>query len=388
MSVNKAFPVLLLLFLFSVLGGTAAALYFLFAKKEAGRIQFVNPEPRTITHIINASGYLAIKDSLKIGALVAGTVQKIYVKENQEVKKGELLATIDNGKADTDVREAQGRLIAAQAMYAYKKRFLERRQELFVKKLISAEEYERAVEESETARGEELSAKALLDKRTIEYNNIHIRAPDDGVIISIGVTEGIKITTDLDATVLFEFARSVDAVEAVVDIDEGDISHLGIKKKVSMVTESYPYSVLKGSIEWIGYSPRMKNNIPCYQATIELSTVDKSLRPGMTVHARIKAAKSRHGITITGQPFHIDQTLLEKVAKEDGYTLHTYAREEKKRFAKEHKNAHIRYVWVLRNKTDIYEHPIVIGLTDELSFAVEKGLSVSDKIVHYIERKK
>ena len=66
------------------------------------------PKKRNIYQIIHATGTLEIKDHIKIGSLVGGTIKDIYVEENEYVKKGQLLTEIDNGKSDTDVKEKEG----------------------------------------------------------------------------------------------------------------------------------------------------------------------------------------------------------------------------------------------------------------------------------------
>ena len=63
---------------------------------------------------------------MKIGSLVGGTIKKIYVKENDKVQKGQLLALIDNGKDDTDVKRAQGELENIEAELKYQEHYYQR----------------------------------------------------------------------------------------------------------------------------------------------------------------------------------------------------------------------------------------------------------------------
>lgn len=46
-----------------------------------------SPTKRTIYQTVYATGSLEIKDHIKIGSLVSGTIKKIFVKENSTVKK-------------------------------------------------------------------------------------------------------------------------------------------------------------------------------------------------------------------------------------------------------------------------------------------------------------
>lgn len=61
-------------------------LYF-FSKPDQDFFTIGKAQKRTITQIIKATGSLKVEDSMRIGSIVPGVIQKMYVEENEEVKK-------------------------------------------------------------------------------------------------------------------------------------------------------------------------------------------------------------------------------------------------------------------------------------------------------------
>ena len=89
------------------------------------------PQIRTIKKLIDTTGKLAVANKSKIGSLVTGVLKKLYVEENDKVKKGQLLATIDTGKDDTDVREARGFKEKTFAQYKYQENYFKRQKAIY-----------------------------------------------------------------------------------------------------------------------------------------------------------------------------------------------------------------------------------------------------------------
>ena len=102
----------------------------------------MKPTKTTIRHTVHATGILRILDNVRVGSLVGGLVKEIFVEEDDQVKKGQLLATIDNGKRDTAIRAAEGSLLQAQATYDYTLALYEREKSLFEQRLRSPQEFQ------------------------------------------------------------------------------------------------------------------------------------------------------------------------------------------------------------------------------------------------------
>jgi len=342
-----------------------------------------HPHKSTIRHTIKTTGSLHIKNSSKVGSLVAGIVKTIEVKENQSVKKGQLLATLDNGKGDTAIRIAQGALMRAQASHQYYKKVYEREKTLFASGLTSEQDLEKHELAYKLAQGDVLSAQAQLEVAQIEYKNTYIYAPEDGVVIAIGIKQGFKVTTDLNATVLFTIARDITSMEALLEVDESDIAHVAVEQKVSFSVDSHPGRVFKGILSNIRFAPVKKNNEQIYEAILDVSNDTLQLRPGMTVHATIKVAKAKDTLSVASQAFYFDYKTIKFLADRIGYTCKPLDKKEKKRCMR-CGDKEVRFAWVVKDNC-LIEKPITIGAYDTRNVEAQSGIEESDDYIIDVE---
>lgn len=345
-----------------------------------------NPQRRTIKQIIETTGKIRVTEKIKIGSLVTGIVKNLYVDENQLVKKGQLLAEIDTGKDDTDLRQEEGNLQKAKAQYKYQKSYFERQKVLYESGQIAKDAFEQVERDYLSYKGEFFTAQAKRDKAKQDFDNRKFFAPEDGIIIKIGVSEGERVTTDLKATVLFEIAKDVTKMEAVLEIDEGNIGNIKQGQKVKFTVDSFPHKMFKTTINQIGYSPKEQNGNLYYKAIIPADNSEKILRPGMSVDAKINVAKAKNVLAITSQAFMISSKVLEEIAKDLKFSFHKVEERELKKLRKEGKP--VETVWVVQKNgvaNSFVERMVTINLTDDIFFEITSGLSETDDVIVDIE---
>jgi HlyD family secretion protein len=361
-------------------------IYDFFLKTQPKQLYLTEaPKKRTINQTVYATGILEIKDHIKIGSLVSGTVKEIYVKENDVVKKGQLLALIDNGKEDTQVKKSLGELEKAKAELTYQTHYLTRQKKLFNANQISKDFFEQVKRDYEQAKADIKIKKANLLLDEIEYENTKIRAATNGIIISVGVTIGQRITTDLDATVLFIIAKDIKKMEAQLDIDESDIGQTNVGQKVTFSVGTYLDKTFHGTIRKISYAAQCKSNILSYNAYMDVNNKDLLLRPGMTISAKIKIAKSVNTLSISSQAFQLNPKLIKGIAKHLQYQHNAIPKQQKKIIEKKcNKPYHIKYVWVVENNC-FQEKAIKTHVTDENYFEIKSGITEYDNIIIDIE---
>ncbi len=379
MKIKKIITLFSVLIVIVYLTHLAYKKFFIPEKKELYKTEF--PQKRNIYQVIYATGKLEIKDNIKIGSLVAGTIKKIFVKENEKVKKGQLLATIDNGKEDTQVRKKEGELKKAKLELEYQNKYYNRQKQLFSQNQISKDFFEQIKRDLEKFKADVKIKKAELEVEQIEFKNTRALAPDDGIIISVGITKGMKITTDLDATVLFEIAKDVTKMEAKLDIDESDIGQIIKGQKVKFTVGTYLDKVFKGLITDVSYSPQFKNGILSYKATVHIDNKDQMLRPGMTINAKINVAKCIDCLAITSQAFQINSKILKKIAKKLKFNFIPIQKNRKKELQKNNKGHYsIKYVWVVQGQSFV-EKAIKVNITDDNYFEIKTGMTGNDKVI-------
>jgi HlyD family secretion protein len=367
----------------AILGGSALLYKKFFKKQTALPYTTQKPELRTIKKIIDATGKLAIANKSKIGSLVTGVLEKLYVEENDKVKKGQLLAIIDTGKDDTDVRESQGNKEKAFAEYQYQQNYYRRQKEIYKAGQLSRDEFEKIEKDYLVKKGEYFSAQAKYERDKMAYDNTMVYAPQDGIIIKVGIAEGERVKTDLDSTVLFEIAQDLTKMEGALEIDESDIGNIKPGQKIKFTVDTFPHKVFKTKIIQVGYSPKKKNSTFFYKAIVLIDNKEKLLRPGLSIEAEIFVAKKKEALTITGQAFMISTKIMRLLAKKLGYSIHPIDNKDLKQ--KQKTSIHpIETVWVIQKNGlahTFVEKMITINLTDDIYFEVTSGLNPYDEVI-------
>lgn len=359
----------------------------LFYKPQAIPYTTQHPERRTIKKEIDALGKIHIAEKIKIGSLVTGTLKKLHVEENDEVKKGQLLAEIETGKDDSDVREELGNLQRAKAQLNYQKNYYDRQKPLFLSGQLSKNEFDQIEQILSSLRGDVVAAQARYDRAKLAYDNAKIYAPQDGIITNVGITEGERVTTDLNATILFEIAKDISKMEGSLEVDESNVGYIKKGQKVKFTVDTLPNEVFKSSIKQISYSPKQRNDVFYYKAIIPIDNSSNRFRPGLSINAKISVAKAKKALALSSQAFAVSSKILTEIAKNLDYSISPVDKKELKKRELASVSP-LQTVWVVINngKTKSFiEKILTTNITDDVYFEVSSGLSENDDVIVEIE---
>ncbi|MBU1008284.1 efflux RND transporter periplasmic adaptor subunit [Candidatus Dependentiae bacterium] len=379
--------IVLLLTIVGISGAMFMAYKKVFHKQKKLPYTIQKPERRTIKKIIDTTGRLGVAEKVKIGSLVTGIIKGLYVEENDYVKKGQLLAEIDTGKDDTEVRSNQGLLDRAVAQYMYQKAYFARQKKLYQANQLAQDEFEQIERDYLTSKANLKIARAQLDKAKQEYENTKIFAKQDGIVIKVGVSRGERVTTDLDATVLFEIAKDVTKMEAKLEIDESNIGHVKVGQPIKFTIDSFPHKKFKTEVKQVSYSPKRKNGLFFYKATATVDNSEKLLRPGLSIDANIYVAKAQKALALTSHAFMISSRVLREIAKDFGYSFNPIDKQSFKKIKKETSQP-VQTVWIVQRNGSVnafVEKIVTTNITDDIYFEVTSGLSQEDEVIIDIE---
>jgi len=341
---------------------------------------------RDITHIINATGSIEAENTIKVGSLINGVVKELYVEENEQVKKGQLVALLDNGKGDTDVKRTAGLVKATEARLKYQKAFLERQRIMLADGHISQNDFDLAESNYGQVAGQLEERKAAHEKAVIDYENTKILSPIDGVIIKKNVSLGQGVSSFLMPTVLYTIAQDLTKMKVELEIDESSIGDLRIGEEAILTFDTYPNKEFRGKIKEINNGATITKGTVSYKSYVYIANKDLLLKPGMTVHADIIVEKKEQVFAVPGYIFSINPKLIEFVAKEKEYGYKPLHKDKLKEFKKTRDNQDlpVRTVWIVENK-EFIEKPIEIGTTDKVFFEIVSGLTGDEHIVIDVE---
>lgn len=335
------------------------------------------PVHRNVLNVIKATGSLKPEDVLKVGSLVSGILAKTYVDENDVVKKDQVIALVDDGKEDTEVREALAYLEQSKIDLTYVTAYYARNKALHDERYISDDEFERIETLFHNAEKEVIRRQAQYDRILYIYNKKQIRSPGNGVIISKVASEGEAVTNFGLGTVIYTIAKDISKMEAKVEIDETTVGSVKRGMKARLTYDTYLGQVFEGTIKDISNNALEKGGTVSYLATIPIDNKKLLFRPGMTVNAEIVTAQRMNVLTIEGQQLAINRETLRKVAQIKGFD---YKPLSNNRRTACQRDGFCKSVWVKEGNAFV-ERPIKVGLSDGAFFEVVQGLTEKDEVV-------
>lgn len=317
-----------------------------------------------LTSEVTASGEIRPKTFVNVGANAFGKIVKLYVKEGERVRQGQMLAQLEDVQAGADVRASQASLTAAEADYTAgvetlntnvadldrAKADLEQRQddwkrseELYKEQLISKKDYEAAKNEYadavagvSQAKARILQAKAAAEaynrriavqKANLVHNSdvlskTEYRAPFDGVVTNLPVREGETVVVGIQnspGSTLMTLADT-SVITAEVMVDETDIVNVEVGQPAEVSIDAIPKKKFKGTVTDIGdnalvrstgvatsQSTESSQEAKDFKVVVTLQEVPENLRPGLSATAKIITASKTGVLSIPIQALTIRQ---------------------------------------------------------------------------------
>ena len=171
----------------------AFAVFMLLGKKKAeNRIHFetVKVQRADIATSVTATGTIEAVTTVEVGTQVSGILKRLYVDYNSVVKKGQVIAELDRTNLQSELASAQANLRSAQSDLEYQKKNYARYSELNQKQLVSASEYDVALQSYKKAQESVSVAQQSVARARTNLGYATIYSPIDGIIISKEVEEG------------------------------------------------------------------------------------------------------------------------------------------------------------------------------------------------------
>ena len=303
----KIWQIITVLLLCVVLAGSTACDMFGGEGEEAGQQLFEVVRDDLIISV-SGSGNIDISNEAELAFGVGGKVDEIYVDEDDEVGKGDVLAKLDSGalelalteaqlaKAQAQLTRAQAESTRAQAkadldeaeydLYILKKRHVSYEQQRVAKLQIKVAEsqLEAAELQLEVIELQIETAEQAITEAQKQLDWATITTPFDGTITSVNVDEGDTVL----ATEIIVHLIDLTSMELNVEVDEIDIAEVKPGQKAITEVDALPALQLEGEVTSISLLPEVEAGVVMYEVKIAFDApLDFELKVGMSADTDI-----------------------------------------------------------------------------------------------------
>jgi HlyD family secretion protein len=255
---------------------------------------------------VEATGTLQPVDTVEVGTQVSGTIASIGTDFNQQVKKGQVLATLDPALFQTQIDQAEATLIRlhseldkAQVQLEDAQLKLKRAEQLAADELLPQQDVDtarstaRVAETSLTgAKAQLTQSEAALTQAKVNLSHTVITSPTDGIVLSRNVEVGQTVSAGLQAPTLFVIARDLTRLELQARVDESDVGGVTTGATVTFTVDAYPRRRFNGKVRLVRLQPTTVQNVVTYTTIIDVPNDDGQLKPGMTSTVSIETARA------------------------------------------------------------------------------------------------
>ena len=409
------------------------------SRKGVVTVQTGKAERLDLASIVSASGEIKPKTYVNIGANAFGKITRLYVKEGDRVKKGQLLAQLENVQSSADVNATQAGLEAARtdavaadaalntsvadlnrAQSDYERAQLDwtRAQGLYKDALIAKSEYDSQKAAFQTAQAglaqaqaRVAQAKAQKDSadRHIAQNAANLThaadvlqkttyaAPYDGMITNLPVREGETVVIGIQnspGSTLMTLA-DMSVITAEVRVDETDIVNVRLGQPAEVSIDAIPKKTFKAVVTEIGNNAIVRSTgvstsqqtsasqeAKDFKVVVTLQDAPENLRPGLSATAKVTTATRSNVLTIPIQALTVrSQADLNASRNEKGAVQAAAPQNEaSNQKDRDRDKEEVQGVFVIRNgKAEFL--PVETGITGTTDIEVLNGLKAGDEIV-------
>jgi len=313
-------------------------------------------EQRDIRFSVPAAGEISPAEQVSVKPEINGRIMELPVDIGDEVKRGELLFTLDDKELRNEKASAETEIERAKLQLSQAERNFRRAGELFEENLISRELYETSKTEFDLAKNAlERSQRglAIIDERLTKTK---ILAPFDCTILTRPVSMGQAVSGSGGFNSGTEVLTIADLNNLIINahINQADITRLRQDQEVDVAVEAVTGLTVVGRVERIAPQATIRNNIKGFAVRILLKDVDKRIRPGMTANIKIPVASADNVVAVP---------LAAVFSERDPQTYKTE-----------------RYVYVKSGENRFERRPVTIGVSDFFFAEVQTGLKPGELI--------
>ena len=271
-----------------------------------------------VTQTVSANGTLNPVTLVSVGTQVSGTVKKLHVDFNDQVKAGQVLAELDDAIYSAQVRQSDAGMASAQAALQLARASETRMKSLFKEEYVSRQELDQAVQVRESAEAQARLVRAQNDRDRANLGYSVIRSPVSGVVVDRSIDVGQTVAASFQTPTLFKIAQDLTQMQIYTTFAEADIGAIRVDQPVRFNVDAFPNRSFRGKVKQIRLNPTTQQNVVTYNVVVAVENPEQILLPGMTAYVSIVVAQKKGVLLVPNTALRFKPAEADKAEKADG----------------------------------------------------------------------
>ena len=265
---------------------------------------------RSIVRQVDGTGRVSVTGRVEVAAPFPGRLVQILVEARARVKKGQLLAKLDDraqrlavSQAEASERAAEGRVAEARVAYNAAVDEQQHSARLAQRGLVSQQDAvtaktsaDRAAAALAAAEAEERVASENVASASLGHTAADIVAPADGIVLKAPETLGVAV--DPEQGPLFVIGASLQQLRIDALVNETDIAQVRVGQAAHFEVQGLPGRIFDARVERIALEPETDNGVVSYPVTLSADNTDGVLLPGMSALVHLEVARVENVLAV------------------------------------------------------------------------------------------
>ena len=305
---------------------------------------------KTMPLLIRAVGNVEAFSTVSVKSQVTGVLTQAHFKEGQNVKKGQLLFTIDPRPFEAALKQIEANLARDTAQLQNSREQARRYAELVKKQYVSQEQYDQIRANADAAEAVVQADLAAVENARVQLSYCYIYAPIDGQVGSLLVNEGNLVRVN-DGTPLVVI-NQVSPINVTFSVPEQHLAEirrnmakgtLGVEARFQS-DEGRPE---QGSLSFVDNA--VDRTTGTIKLKAEFKNTERRLWPGQFINVAVTLGTQAEAVVVPSEAIQVGQ---------EG-----------------------QHVFVVQPNNSVEMRPVVVARTDEGEAVISKGLQAGEQIV-------
>ena len=210
--------------------------------------------PAQANAVLTASGYVVARRKAAVASKGTGTLVYLGVEEGDRVKKGQVIARLEDADVSASLQRAKENLRVAEADLKDAKQSLERSRILLKEGIIAQAEFDAAEARYNRVVASIDAAKSAVKEAEVAVDNTRIVAPFDGTVLKKNADVG-EIVAPLAGAASSRAAvvtiADMNSLEVEADVSEANITRVASGQSCEIRLDAYPEQSYRGAVSKI-----------------------------------------------------------------------------------------------------------------------------------------